>query len=44
MVEDRLGDSEPVYLTLEDVLSLHGLIIGASSTEAADQPGYPSRG
>lgn len=37
MAEDRLGDSELVYLTLEDILTLHGLIIGASSTEAADQ-------
>jgi len=37
MAEDRPGDREPVYLTIEDVLSLHGLIIGASSTEAADQ-------
>ena len=37
MVEDQLGDLEPVYLTLEDVLGLHGLIIGATSTEAGDQ-------
>lgn len=37
MAEDRPGDSELVYLTIEDVLTLHGLIIGASSTEAADQ-------
>ncbi len=27
MVEDQPGDTEPVYLTLEDVLGLHGLII-----------------
>jgi hypothetical protein len=37
MVEDQLGDLEPVYLTLEDVLGLHGLIIGATSIEAGDQ-------
>jgi death-on-curing protein len=37
MAEDRPGGSELVYLTLEDVLSLHGLIIGASSTQAAAQ-------
>ena len=37
MAERRPGGSEPVYLTLEDVLSLHGLIIGASSTQVADQ-------
>jgi death-on-curing family protein len=37
VAEDRPGDSELVYLTIEDVLTLHGLIIGASSTEAADQ-------
>lgn len=37
MAEDRPGDAELVYLSLEDVLTLHGLIIGASSTQAADQ-------
>lgn len=37
MVEDELGDLEPVYLTLDDVLGLHGLIIGATSIEAGDQ-------
>lgn len=37
MVEDQSGDIEPVYLTLEDVLGLHGLIIGATAAEAADQ-------
>lgn len=37
MVEDQPGEIEPVYLTLEDVLGLHALIIGASSSEAADQ-------
>jgi death-on-curing protein len=37
VAEGRPGGSEPVYLTLDDVLNLHGLIIGASSTQAADQ-------
>jgi death on curing protein len=37
VAEDRPGDAEPVYLSLEDVLSLHGLIIGTSSTQAANQ-------
>ena len=37
MAEDRPGDAEPVYLSVEDVLTLYGLIIGASSTQAADQ-------
>lgn len=37
MAEDRPGDAEPVYLSLQDVLTLHGLIIGASSTQLADQ-------
>jgi death on curing protein len=37
VAEDRPGDGEPVYLSLEDVLSLHGLIIGTSSAQAADQ-------
>ena len=37
MAEDRPGDSELVYLTIEDVLTMHGLIIGASSTEATNQ-------
>ncbi len=37
MVEDQPGDIEPVYLALEDVLGLHGLIIGATAAEAADQ-------
>lgn len=31
------GDTEPAYLALEDVLGLHGLIIGATAAEAADQ-------
>ncbi len=37
MAGDQPGGIEPVYLTLGDVLRLHGLIIGASSAEAADQ-------
>ena len=37
MAEDQPGEIEPVYLTLDDVLGLHGLIIGAGSAEAADQ-------
>jgi death-on-curing protein len=37
MAEGRSGEFEPVYLTLADVLELHGLIIGATATEAADQ-------
>jgi death-on-curing protein len=37
MAEDQSGEIEPVYLMLEDVLALHGLIIGASSVQAADQ-------
>ena len=36
MAEGRSGEFEPVYLTLADVLELHGLIIGATATEAAD--------
>jgi death on curing protein len=30
------GEIEPVYLALDDVLELHGLIIGVTSTAAAD--------
>lgn len=37
MTEGWSGEFEPVYLTLADVLELHGLIIGATATEAADQ-------
>jgi len=37
MAEGQSGEIEPVYLTLEDVLELHALIIGATPTEAADQ-------
>lgn len=37
MAEERPGGMEPVYLTLADILELHGLIIGATAAEAADQ-------
>ncbi len=37
MAEDESGENEPVYLALEDVLGLHGLIVGGSPIEAADQ-------
>jgi death-on-curing protein len=37
MAEDQPGEIETVYLTLGDVLGLHGLIIGTGSAEAADQ-------
>jgi hypothetical protein len=37
MVDGRSGEFEPVYLTLENVLELHALIIGATAAEAADQ-------
>ncbi|MGC2372814.1 MAG: Fic family protein [Solirubrobacteraceae bacterium] len=37
MAEDQPGEIETVYLTLDDVLGLHGLIISATATEAADQ-------
>jgi death-on-curing protein len=37
MAEEQSGGIEPVYLTLDDVLELYGLIIGATVTEAADQ-------
>jgi death-on-curing protein len=37
MAEGRPGWVEPVYLTLEDVLELYGLIIEATAKEAADQ-------
>ena len=37
MAEGEAGEIEPVYLTLADVLELHGLIIAASAAEAADQ-------
>ena len=35
MVEDQSGD-QPIYLALEDVLMLYGLIIGGTAAEAAD--------
>jgi death-on-curing protein len=37
MSEGVSGAIEPVYLTLADVLELHGLIIGSTTAEAADQ-------
>jgi death-on-curing protein len=37
MAEGGSGESEPVYLTVADVLELHALIIGATTAEAADQ-------
>jgi death-on-curing protein len=37
MAEDQPGEIELIYLTPDDVLGLHGLIIGATATEAADQ-------
>jgi death-on-curing protein len=37
MTEDQPGEIEPVYLTLADVLELHGLILDASAAQAADQ-------
>jgi hypothetical protein len=37
MAEERSGEPEPVYLTLADILELHGLIIGATAVEAVDQ-------
>jgi hypothetical protein len=36
MADEQPGEIEPVYLTVDDVLGLHGLIIGATSAEAAD--------
>jgi len=37
MAEEHLGGVEPIYLMLEDILELHGLIIGATAAEAGDQ-------
>jgi death on curing protein len=37
MSQDMPGGFEPVYLTLDDVLGLYGLIVGGSANEAADQ-------
>jgi death-on-curing protein len=37
MAEDQPGEIEPVYLTLEDVLGLHALIIRGTPAEAVDQ-------
>jgi death-on-curing family protein len=36
MADEQPGEIEPIYLTLEDVLELYGLIIGATAAEAAD--------
>ncbi|MCW2970741.1 MAG: death-on-curing family protein [Solirubrobacterales bacterium] len=37
MSEGPAGEIEPVYLTVADVLELHGLIIGGTAAEAAAQ-------
>ncbi|HEY3830334.1 MAG TPA: hypothetical protein VGL57_14160 [Solirubrobacteraceae bacterium] len=37
MVEGKPDEVERIYLDLADVLGLHGLIIGTTSQEAADQ-------
>lgn len=34
---EQLGGVAPIYLTLEDILELHGLIIGATAAEAGEQ-------
>jgi hypothetical protein len=48
MAEERSGEIEPVYLTLADILELHGLIIGATRPGLASRrgglPGSRSRG
>jgi death-on-curing protein len=36
MADEQPGEIEPIYLTLEDILELYGLIIGATAAEAAD--------
>jgi death-on-curing protein len=36
MADEQSGENEPVYLTLQDVLELYGLIVGATAAEAAD--------
>lgn len=36
MADEQPGEIEPIYLTLEDVLELYGLIIGATAAEAPD--------
>lgn len=36
MADEQPGEIEPIYLTLEDVLELYGLIISATAAEAAD--------
>jgi len=37
MAEEQSDEGELVYLTLADVLELHGLILGVTAHEAADQ-------
>jgi len=37
VTEGQPHELEPVYLTLEDILELHGLIIGGTATLAKDQ-------
>ena len=36
MAEDQSSETEPIYLALEDVLTLYGLIIGGTAAQAAD--------
>jgi death-on-curing protein len=36
VADEQSGENEPVYLTLEDVLELYGLIVGGTAAEAAD--------
>jgi death-on-curing protein len=36
MPEKQPGETEPVYLDLEDALTLYGLVIGATAAEAVD--------
>ncbi len=36
MAESGSGEIEPVYLALDDILELYGLIIGSTTTVAAD--------
>jgi hypothetical protein len=33
VADEQPGEIEPVYLTLEDVLGLYGLIVGGTSAE-----------
>lgn len=36
MADEQSGETEPVYLTLDDILGLYGLIVGATVAEAGD--------